>query len=163
MSNKTKALLVESAKQSLNKILEKSNISEWIKINQTPRVVGKSKNNPSYIDAYGSEKFELSGNVLNLLCISIHVEKGNSGKTDRSNPREIQFRLISGGVGCVNGTDGSREKATLHQRCKKRSWMKFVIVLVARQPLLKVIKMAFTVLKTILSQLLIVLRILCLR
>ncbi|WP_099080291.1 HNH endonuclease [Vibrio sp. PID17_43] len=119
MINKTETLLVESAKQSLNKILEKSNISKWIKFDQTPRNVSKSKNNPSYIDAYGCVKFESSDNVWNLLGISIYVQKGNTGKPDRTNPREVQFRLISGGVGGVNGTDGSTEKATLHQRCKK--------------------------------------------
>ncbi|WP_318492712.1 HNH endonuclease [Photobacterium leiognathi] len=95
MSNKTEALLVESAKQSLNKILEKSNISKWIKFSQIPSKISGNKVAPNYIDSYGCVKFGSSDNPWNMLGINVFVKKGNGDKKDSSNPRKIQFRLIA--------------------------------------------------------------------
>lgn len=80
--------LKQEAIESVKKILAQSRLSEFVTISSIPERSGK------FLLNYGNITFKCKEkNSWNLNGINVYVKKGN--KVDRTNPRQIQFKLVA--------------------------------------------------------------------
>ncbi|MCG9777611.1 HNH endonuclease [Photobacterium damselae] len=110
--------LKQEAIESVKKILAQSKLSEFVTISSIPERSGK------FLLNYGNITFKCKEkNSWNLNGINVYVKKGN--KVDRTNPRQIQFKLVADySDEVINGKFLGCKYAFMQEICTRcNAWM----------------------------------------
>lgn len=110
--------LKQEAIESVKKILAQSRLSEFVTISSIPERSGK------FLLNYGNITFKCKEkNSWNLNGINVYVKKGN--KVDRTNPRQIQFKLVADySDEAINGKFLGCKYAFMQEICTRcNAWM----------------------------------------
>ncbi|WP_318489144.1 HNH endonuclease [Photobacterium leiognathi] len=110
--------LKQEAIESVKKILAQSRLSEFVTISSIPERSGK------FLLNYGNITFKCKEkNSWNLNGINVYVKKGS--KVDRTNPRQIQFKLVADySDEAINGKFLGCKYAFMQEICTRCSaWM----------------------------------------